>query len=50
MDNQSSLPADGSAPEDHPLAVDARNVVMRFGGTLALKRVDVRSEAGEFTP
>ncbi len=32
-------------PGDHLLAVDAKNVVMRFGGALALRGVEVRSEA-----
>ncbi len=44
-DNSSPSPTDGPLPRDHPPAVDAKNVIMRFGETLALRGVDVRSEA-----
>ncbi|MBN9020565.1 MAG: sugar ABC transporter ATP-binding protein, partial [Rhizobiales bacterium] len=38
--------ADRPAPPGGPLAIDARAVEKRFGGTLALKGVSVRAEVG----
>ena len=45
IDSSSPAATDAPLPGDHLLAVDAKNVVMRFGGALALRGVEVRSEA-----
>jgi ABC-type sugar transport system ATPase subunit len=41
-----SEPADDSLTRDRPLAIDARAVEKRYGGTLALKGVNVAIEVG----